>query len=363
MGDQKGIILYDLLSVMGGAERLTLLLAHALGNVDLCVGYRVAGTVSDKDLEGIKCCFLTSQCDNPGWRTIKLSRVFGSKTGFLSRYEWVLYSGTVAPVAVKNHPEGRNLLYCHTIPRFAYDLENYYMSLLPRWQIPLFKALIVYTRRYYEAAISKMDTIIVNSENVKKRVKKFIGLDSKVVYPPCETDNFRWYGQDGYYLSTARLENFKRVDLIVKSFIRMPDRKLVVTSGGTELKRLKRLANGAPNITFTGWTGEDELRKLMGSAIATIYIPVDEDFGMSPVESMAAGKPVIGVSEGGLLESVIPGETGVLLRPDPVEEDIIDAVQHMDSETALNMRKSCEERAKHFDKAIFIENMKKIVLQ
>ncbi|MBN1276035.1 MAG: glycosyltransferase, partial [Deltaproteobacteria bacterium] len=189
------------------------------------------------------------------------------------------------------------------------------------------------------------------------------GLDSKVVYPPCETDNFRWYGQDGYYLSTARLENFKRVDVIVRAFLEMPDQKLIVTSGGTELDRLKKIADGAGNIKFTGWTGEDELHRLMGNATATIYIPKDEDFGMSPVESMAAGKPVIGVKEGGLLESVINGETGALLRPDPCEEDVVDAVRHMDPKTALDMRRACEKQAVRFDKKIFLEKMKRILSQ
>jgi glycosyltransferase involved in cell wall biosynthesis len=362
LDDKKGIILYDFFSVMGGAERLTLLLAQALKNVDLCVGYRVSGAISDKEIAGIRCYSLTSQCETPAWRTVKLMRAFGSKTKFLSRYEWVLFSGSTAPIAVKNHPSGRNLLYCHTIPRFAYDLERYYMDLLPLWQRPAFKALVTYTRKRYEAAISKMDTILVNSENVRKRVKKFIGLDSRVVYPPCDTGTFQWYGQDGYYLSTARLENFKRVDMTIKAFLKMPDRKLVITSGGSDLARLRRIAQAAENITFTGWIGENELRSLMGNAIATIYVPKDEDFGMSPVESMAAGKPVIGVREGGLLESVIHGETGLLVRPEPVEDDIIEAVQQMDARTALSMRGACEEQARRFEKGVFLEKMKEILL-
>jgi glycosyltransferase involved in cell wall biosynthesis len=355
--NKKGIILYDFFAVAGGAERVMLLLAKAFNNVDLCLGYRDANGIPDKETAGIKCYELSKKCDMPPWRIIKLTRAFVSKTVFLSGYEWALFSGTIAPMAVKNHQEGRNLLYCHTIPRFAYDLKDYYMNLIPWWQRPLLKALVKYTRPRYEAAVSKMDTIMVNSENVQKRLKTHIGLDSQVIYPPCETGKFQWLGQDGYYLSTARLENFKRVEMIIRAFLQMPDKKLVVASGGSELDRLRRLAQDSPNIIFTGWTNEEELLKLMGNAIASIYIPIDEDFGMSPVESMAAGKPVIGVREGGLLETVVHGETGFLIPSNPSEEDLIEAVQKMGLKTARTMRDACEARAAQFDKKIFVEKM------
>ncbi|MDD5722476.1 MAG: glycosyltransferase [Syntrophales bacterium] len=357
MTNKKGIILYDFFAVAGGAERVILLLAEALDHVDLCLGYRDAKGITDREMDGIKCYELSKKCDIPPLRTIKLMRAFVSKTEFLSGYEWALFSGAIAPLAVANHQEGRNLLYCHTIPRFAYDLKDYYMNLLPGWQRPLLKALIEYTRPRYEAAVSKMDTIIVNSENVRKRLKTYLGVDSQVICPPCETGKFQWLGEGGYYLSTARLENFKRVELIIRAFIRMPDKKLVVTSGGSELNRLKRLAQDSHNITFTGWTSEEELLKLVGNAIATVYIPIDEDFGMSPVESMAAGKPVIGVREGGLLETVIHGETGLLISSNPSEEDIIEAVQKMGTETARAMKDACETRARLFDKGIFLEKI------
>jgi len=355
--NKKGIILYDSFAVAGGAERVILLLAEALNNVDLCLGYRDAKGIADKRMAEIKCYELSRKCDIAPWRIIKLMRAFGSKTKFISDYEWVLFSGTLAPMAVKNHQEGRNLLYCHTIPRFAYDLKDYYLNLIPGWQRPLLKALIKYTRPRYEAAVSKMDTIMVNSENVRKRLKTHMGLDSHVIYPPCETGKFQWLGQDGYYLSTARLENFKRVDMIIRAFLQMPDKKLVVASGGSELERLRRLSQDSPNIIFTGWTNEEELLKLMGNAIASIYLPIDEDFGISPVESMAAGKPVIGVREGGLLETVAHEETGFLIPSNPSEEDLIEAVQKMGTETARAMRGACEARAPQFDKKIFVEKM------
>ena len=338
-----------------------MILAQALDNMDLCVGYWDVNEIVHPEMKRTKYYALSTKCDIPPWRIIKLLRAFGSKTKFLSDYKWALYSGIVAPVAVENRLQGRNLLYCHTIPRFAYDLKEYYLNSLVKWQQPLLKGLIRYMKPRYEAAVSKMDKIMVNSENVRKRLQTYLGVDSQVIYPPCETGKFRWLGQDGYYLSTARLENFKRVEMIVRAFINMPDQKLVVVSGGSELDRLKRLAQDARNITFTGWVSEEKLRTLVGNAIASIYIPIDEDFGISPVESMAAGKPVIGVCEGGILETVVHGETGFLIPSNPSEEDLIEAVQKIGAKTALEMRDACKGRARLFDKRIFVEKISAVL--
>jgi glycosyltransferase involved in cell wall biosynthesis len=106
---------------------------------------------------------------------------------------------------------------------------------------------------------------------------------------------------------------------------------------------------------------DEALLDLVGNAIATIYLPRDEDFGMSPVESMAAGKPVIGVAEGGLLETIAQGETGILLPPDFSDEDLIDAVRQMTAERALAMRSSCEVRARNFTREKFVSAMREVI--
>lgn len=360
---KRGIVLYDFLQVKGGAEKVTLTLARAWLDVDLCIGFHDPSAVANPALEGLNCIDLQTRSDIAPWRAIKALRAFTTKTHFLSRYDWVLYSGNYAPVAVHNHPDGRNILYCHTIPRFAYDLRDHYLHSCPFWQRPALRALIAYIRPRYEAAIGKMDMIIANSQNVRQRIQHYLGRDSLVIHPPCEIDAFRWQAQDDYYLSLARLEPLKRVPLIIEAFRRMPDKRLVVASGGSELTRLQRIAEGAGNIHFTGWTDEPQLQKLIGHAIATLYLPKDEDFGMSPVESIAAGKPVIGVAEGGLLETVVDGETGLLIPANPQPEDIIQAVQAMTPQHALQMRRACEARAQLFARDIFLDKMRQILEQ
>lgn len=362
MPEAKGIILYDFLLVPGGAERVTLLLARAFPAFDLCVGGRHRAMITDADMAGLRCRELGSIAQFPPWRALKTMRLFRRRTAFLSRYDFVLYSGMYSPVAVHQHLVGRNILYCHTSPlRFAYDLKEYYLGQCASWQRLALQALIAYAKPQYEKAIDKMDLLIANSENVRNKYRHYLGRDSIVIYPPCEIERFQWRGQGDYYLSLARLEPHKRVDTIVQAFLQMPDQRLLVVSEGSDLPRLKQMAQGARNIHFIGWPGQRQLEELLGNAIATLYIPKDEDFGVSPVESMAAGKPVIGVAEGGLLETIIDGETGLLITPEPTPEDITSAVRAIRPKRALEMRKACEMRAQRFRKEIFLEKMREVL--
>jgi glycosyltransferase involved in cell wall biosynthesis len=206
-----------------------------------------------------------------------------------------------------------------------------------------------------------MDHIVANSENVRNRLNHYLGLDAEVIHPPCDVSGYQWQGQEDFYLSTARLEPYKQVDRIIEAFRDMPDKKLVVASGGSDESRLKRLAQDADNIYFTGWISEEELKRLVGTAIVTIYVAKDEDFEMSPVESMAAGKPVIGNAEGGLLETVVHEETGILLPAYPEPSDIAEAVRNLTPKRAQDMRHACQERASQFSRERFLDNMTRAI--
>ncbi len=286
---------------------------------------------------------------------------FRHSTAFLRDAESVLYSGFYAPFAVEQQQAGRRAYYCHTPPRFAYELQQFYLERMPPPARPAAVAFFGYIRRNYEAALARMDVVVANSENVRGRLRTMLGIDSTVVHPPIDTTRFRWLEAGDYFVSLARLAEYKRVELIVRAFLRMPDQQLVVASGGPREAFLRRLAAGAKNIRFTGWMSEEALADLVGRARSAIYLPIDEDFGMSPVEAMAAGKPVIGVAEGGLLETVVDGETGLLLPAPPPVEAVVDAVRRMTRERALGLRGACEHRASLFSKATFLERMTEIL--
>ncbi|CAG1022208.1 partial GDP-mannose-dependent alpha-(1-6)-phosphatidylinositol monomannoside mannosyltransferase, partial [Methylococcales bacterium] len=282
---------------------------------------------------------------------------FKHRTVFLRDAKQVIYSGLYSPMAVSNQNDGKKVYYCHTPPRYAYDLSSLYKQRVPLAVRPFLSAGVSWLRREYVSALSQMDVIITNSQNVQHRLRDNVGFESVVVHPPINVNRFRWLGDEGYFVSIARLEPNKRVDVIIKAFLQMPEQRLVVLSGGSEQESLRKLASGAPNIHFTGWQSEQKLQKWIGNARAAIYLPIDEDFGMSPVEAMAAGKPVIGVAEGGLLETIVHGETGQLLEPPPTIEDVIRAVIDLTSKHALAMRQACEARAQLFSREIFLEKM------
>ncbi len=354
----QGIVLYDFLLCLGGAERVSLELAREL-SADLGIAFREPGGFPEAELKGVAIRELGRGGRVPlrVWRTLHGLHAFRRHAGFLTSYQWVIYSGSNAPVAIHSRPKGGNIYYAHTPPRFAYDLYQYYLERTPPWQRPLLKRLSRYVRRQYEQALARMDLVLANSENVRARLQRYLGLEAKVVHPPCDVTGYRWQGQGNFYLSTARLEPYKRVDRIIEAFRALPDKKLVVASGGSEEASLRRLAEGIPNVKFVGWLGDTELKRLVGTAIATLYVPRDEDFGMSPVESMAAGKPVIGNAEGGLVETIVPGQTGLLLSSDPGPAEIGHAVRALTPQRALGMRRACEERAERFSRQRFFEAM------
>lgn len=358
---KKGIMLYDFLAVPGGAEKLTFTLLASIPDMPLCCAFRNQDAFPDSMLPMAGFMDLRAASNIPAWRILKVMHAFERKTSFLNEYDWALFSGIYAPLAVRNRTRGGNMLYCHTIPRFAYDLKEFYLSRLPFFLWPAFHGLVLFMRHRYERALGRMDGIIANSHNVKRRLETYLGRTATVIHPPVDTKRFCWIDQKDYYVSLARLENFKRVDLIVDAFRLMPEKKLVVTSSGSEMKRLQKLAGDAPNISFTGWQTENQLQQVIGNAIAAIYIPMDEDFGISPVEAMSAGKPVIGVAEGGLLETVVPDQTGILLQPPPTVDAIRAAVREMTPERALEMRSACGARAQMFSREIFLEKMREVV--
>ncbi len=360
----KLIVLHDYFEQADGGGRLSHVLADGLGG-DLGFGFKVKDHPYFQKPSAIQReISVISQSNIPLWRQYKLARGFSRNTSFLHSYDTVIYSGFYTPLAIENHLSGKNILYCHTPPRFLYDQHDFFLNLLPAWQRPLLECFNRYLQPRYEHAALQMDLIVANSVNVQARIKKYLGCESMVIHPPCDVERFKWEKSGDYFLSTARLDPLKRVDLLVKAFLKMNDKRLVVISGGTELQRIKALASGAENIDVRGWVDEQTLHSLLSRCCATIYIPVDEDFGMSPVESMAAGKPVIGVAEGGIPESVVDGETGVLIPAGEItEEYLCEAVCALTADRALAMRDACEKRAQLFSRERFLENMKKIVTE
>ena len=352
----SALVFHDAFSFQGGGERVAVELTRAL-DADLVTGHfepqafqaDFLGDVRPRTLKAYDRALLGRLS-----KTAALWRAFASMDRV--RADRAVFSGQVCPLGHKR-VEGLKVMYCHTPPRILYDLRGYYLEKISPWLRPAYMLFLKAYEAAYRESAKGMDIIFANSENVRGRIRRYLGLDSRVLYPPCG-QGFAWLGQGGYYLSTARLDPLKRVEKIVEAFASMPDKKLVVVSGGPCEQEIRAMAADAPNVSVEGFVPQKGLAQLMGNCIASIYIPRDEDFGMSPVESMAAGKPVIGVREGGLPETVVEGETGTLIPARALVADIQDAVRWLSPDRAAAMRPACERRAVQFSRAAFGENLR-----
>jgi len=355
------LTLHDAFAFPGGGEKVATLFARDAGadlwTAEYAPGAFEPGYFGDgppHDLNALANHPLAARIS----KTLALLRAFANFPRAKARA--AVFSGSLACMAA-SRIDAYKIHYCHTPPRILYDQRDFYLSRVRPLKRPVYKAFLAYYERAFKKALARMDVVAANSKNVQKRLRDFLGADSEIVHPPCETEKFPFLAQEDFYLSTARVDGLKRVDVIVEAFAAMPQKKLVVVSGGSELEKMKRRAESLKNVTILGWVDGKTLARLIGTCVAAIYIPRDEDFGISPVEAMAAGKPVIGVAEGGLLETVVHGETGILLPPDPTPEDAARAVNALTPEAALTMREACERRAALFDVKIFLQKMRDLI--
>ncbi|MFA6090714.1 MAG: glycosyltransferase, partial [Candidatus Gracilibacteria bacterium] len=218
---------------------------------------------------------------------------------------------------------------------------------------------MIFEKMYFRE-IAQVDEIYTNSTNLQNAIRKYLGRESQIIYPPVDTATFIPTTEKGdYYISFSKLSSLKRVARTVEVFREMPDKKLLVIYGQNDPQKeeIMNLGERYANITFLTLTDNNELPKYIAGAIATIFIAKNEDFGMVALESMSCGVPVIGVQEGGIQETVIDGETGILISAEATKTELISVVQKLDRETALIMQDACIKRAKEFS----LENFEKIV--
>lgn len=240
-----------------------------------------------------------------------------------SGYDLVISSSTACAKGVITGPRTLHICYCHTPPRYAWEphLDRRFAHSGPLGRAAG-SAVIHYLRLWDRLASDRVDHFVANSHNVAGRIAKYYRREAEVIYPPVDVERFPVLArQDGYFLVVSRLVPYKNVELAVRAFtlLGLP---LKVVGDGPERGRLEALAG--PGVEFHGYASEAELPELVGRCRALIF-PGEEDFGMVPVEAMAAGRPVIGLGRGGLTESVEDGETGVLFA-EPTVRALIDAL-------------------------------------
>ena len=251
----------------------------------------------------------------------------------LSAYDVVLSSSSAEAKGVLTRPDTLHVSYIHTPTRYYWSEYQRYLdqpgfgrlNRVVRAAIP---AAVRRRREWDFIAAQRPDRLIANSLNVAARIAKYYRRNADaVIYPPIDTDLFTPGPDPGRgFLVVSKLIPYKRIELAVSACRRL-GRSLTVIGDGSELARLRKLAG--PETVFAGNVDEATLARHYRQAEALLF-PGEEDFGMAPLEAMAAGRPVIALGRGGALESVIDGKTGVLFEAQTVES-LCDAIERFDA--------------------------------
>ena len=242
----------------------------------------------------------------------------------------VVSNSTAFAKAVRTRRGALHVGYIHTPMRYAWDLDRYLAgSSLSAASRLAARALAPALRRWDVATSHRPDVLIASTEAVRARIQSAWHRDAEVIFPPVDVGEIRLSTRDdGYLLVAARMVGYRRIDLAVEAATRL-GRDLVVAGAGPEDRRLHSLAGRS--VRFVGRVDRPILLDLFERCHAYL-VPGEEDFGIAPVEAMAAGKPVIAFRAGGALETVVEGVTGLFFdRPTPRE--LADAIERLDTMT------------------------------
>jgi len=349
-------IFVDYIGAIGGGERVALGLARAL-NADVIttdvnpesiqrLGYTDVNVISIG--KSIKC---------PPFKQISASFMFAN-CDFAKKYEFFIFTGNWSHYAARKHKP--NLWYCYSPVRAFYDLKDEIISRQPNWLVKQLATMWIETHRWFDQrSVKNLDRIVAISSNVQRRIQEYYGISSSIIYPPINARGFRFKESGDFWLSVNRIYPEKRIELQFDVFRELPDEKLLIVGGYSEGDHASRyieelLKNKPGNVEMRGEVSEEEIIDLYAGCKGLICTAMDEDFGLTPLEAMASGKPVVGVKEGGFVETVVDGKTGLLVDAD--KEEIVKAVRAV-SKDPERYRDACIARAKEFDTSVFLEKI------
>jgi glycosyltransferase involved in cell wall biosynthesis len=267
-------------------------------------------------------------------------------------YDLVISSSHAVAKGVIVSPDALHVSYIHSPMRYAWDQQFNYLrgegaasglkGALLRWVL---HRLRIWDHR----SAAGVDRFVANSGFVARRILKAYRRDAEVIYPPVDTDLFRPGGdRDQYYITVSRLMPYKRVDILVDAFARMPERRLRVIGSGPEYRRLKAAA--PPNVEFPGQLSVEAVLAQLQRARAFLFAAV-EDFGIAPVEAMACGTPVIALRRGGAAETIAGLEsaepTGVFFEEQSAGA-VVKAVEEFEKYQTTISADACRRRALRF---------------
>lgn len=351
-------LVHDFLIQMGGAERVVEVMSKAFPDAPI-----FTSATRDKGLFPV---FREAEVRNSWMQHLPGMDRHHKKLFFL--YPFAFQSLRLRPQSVAwissssfskwlPKPRGaRFVCYCHTPPRFFWMPDSYLENEIGNPLLRRFVRGLMPLFRWSDRRQSrKIDLFLANSRNVQQRIEECYGRDSIVVYPPVDVERFQVSEKTGdFCLIVSRLVAYKRIDLAVKAFTEA-GKKLVIIGDGPDRARLEAMAG--PSVTFLGRAPDEIVTESMATCRAYVF-PGCEDFGITPVEAQACGKPVIAFRAGGALETVLENETGVFFD-EPESESLQKALADFESRTWDPQL--IRANAERFSEARFLEETRKIL--
>lgn len=358
----KVALVHDFLVRLGGAERVLKVLADMYPKAPIFTLFydeKKVGNVFPS--ERIQTSFLQNYPNFIKKRYRLLTHKFprAMEEMDFEEYDLVISSssayahGIVTPLATKH------ICYCHSPMRYAWDWTHEYRdeNNLKGLKSLVYMPLIKYLREWDFVAADRPDVYISNSRNVQKRLKKYYKVNSDIIYPPVDTERFR-IGKEhsGYFLIISTLTPYKKIDLAVQMFNKI-GRKLVIIGEGSHRNYLESIAGD--NIDFLGFKDDETVKEYLQNCRAFIF-PGEEDFGITPVEAMACGKPVLAFGKGGCTESVISGKTGEFFF-EPTVESMEDGLARLLYNERFYRPHTIRRHSKNFSQEIFEKRIKRAI--
>jgi len=273
----------------------------------------------------------------------------------LSEFDVILSSSAAFAKNINKPPRSCHICFCYTPMRFVYTMPETYLARMNPVIRPLVKLMLSRLKNWDLRQTKNVDYFIAISKNTQNSIKEHYHRDSHIIYPPVDVDFFTPEGKtEDFYLVVSRLQLQKRIDIAIDAFNRL-GKPLIIIGDGPEVSRLKKIAH--PNIEFLGRLPDNQIRDYYRRCKALIF-PGEEDFGITPLEAQACGKPVIAYAKGGLLETVIEGKTGHFFK-----EQTADALAKaiLKFEKMRFSAKDCRGNACRFDRKLFKSKIRNFI--